>query len=114
MTTDESITDDGLLGLDRIELRSILRGTLESLESVSRARDALVTMYNAELERCGEYLKEDETPSQCIKRHFDDANAVLGMLAAERKKVEELTLSLTAEAEHRKRLEAELAEARRG
>lgn len=81
-------TDDGLLGLDRDELREIVR-------EVRGARDAIVTMYNAELERCGEYLKEGETPSQCIKRNRDDANAVLGMLAAERKKVEELRSALT-------------------
>lgn len=85
----EPFTDDGLLGLDREELRAIVR-------EVRGVRDALVTMYNAELERCGEYLKEDETPSQCIKRNRDDANAVLGMLAAERKKVEELRFALTA------------------
>jgi hypothetical protein len=43
-----------------------------------------------EMEKCSQYLKEGETPAECIKRNREDTNSTLRMLADERRKVERL------------------------
>lgn len=68
----------------------------QDLEELKAGRDALVKSYNDELDRCGEYLKDGETPSECIKRNREDANVVLGMLAKERTAHEATRAALTA------------------
>ena len=46
------------------------------------------------IEDCKSYLKENETPAQCIKRNRDDMGKALEMFANERLKVEALEMKL--------------------
>lgn len=40
------------------------------------------------LDECSPYLKDGETPAQCIKRNRADVDLVLGLLAKEKQKAE--------------------------
>jgi hypothetical protein len=58
---------------------------------VFKERDAL----RAEVEACGPYLKEGETPAERIQREIDDNAAVLSLLAKSRAEVERLRAALS-------------------
>ena len=62
------------------------------------------------LEACAPYLKEGETPAERIERERKDLTATVGMLAAERRRSEDLFKQCRLGFEYREELRARVAE----
>jgi hypothetical protein len=66
-------------------------------DSVQAAAQGMVDeAFAAERAACAPYLKDGETPVQCIKRNRTDIDALMGLLAAEKRKNETLETERTA------------------
>jgi hypothetical protein len=72
---------------DRIsELQNLLNEYKDSEHAAIKAEGEALRKV-AELEACKPYLKDGETPAECIQRNRDDAGRALKLLAAEKNKI---------------------------
>lgn len=79
------MTDEELFAL----IRSVDQRAQRVPPGIREIAEALIEQGRREareelLKECAPYLKEGETPAQRIKREFDDAQALLGLLAKAR------------------------------